>query len=376
MGHRLPARVRGSWGFPSGNKRIIPPTTGYYLVTVQFPFAVSASIDPSVRFRLIIGTRVTGGATTTLVWATAIATAQAPTDPGPTMALSSVVTCDVALMGIEVVAEVVGGGSTISGQHLGPAPDPPTLKAGTLMAKVKPRTTLEMSYAAQRRGGRVLCPAVAPRTHEPYPVTTRYAVPGKWEAGHHTGEDHACPVGSLAVSTAWGRVVAVGPDGQGYGRAYGTIVVVRTKPGWDLMFCHLSHTALSVGVRVSAGDGGRVDREHREHHRPPPPFRGPSRRGPVRQRRAPRERQAERTPAAVTTNLRVVIIALAAVLCMVVAGMVTIAVVQITNNHPVSIPQELVTIAAGALGALVGMLVPAEIKRGRAGPTNGAGGQG
>lgn len=118
------------------------------------------------------------------------------------------------------------------------------------------RTQLRADYARDRRAGEILCPAVDPHTFKPIRVTTPYGIAGKeWEAGHHTGEDHACAIGSLAVATSWGHVVAAGPRGAGgYGAAYGNLVVVRTRSGkYDAMLCHLSVITVKVGDQVVPG---------------------------------------------------------------------------------------------------------------------------
>jgi murein DD-endopeptidase MepM/ murein hydrolase activator NlpD len=117
-------------------------------------------------------------------------------------------------------------------------------------------------YTHDRRLGKVLNPAVAAHvidgasTLDTYRVTTDYGIPGDmWQAGHHTGEDHACPVGSLAVAVSWGHVIAAGPAGAGYGAAYGNIVVIRTRSGrFDYMLCHLSHIMVTVGASVEPGE--------------------------------------------------------------------------------------------------------------------------
>lgn len=84
-------------------------------------------------------------------------------------------------------------------------------------------------------------------------VTTPYRVTGSsWARGYHTGEDYAAPIGSLAVSPAWGRVIAVGSTS--WGAAYGTMVVVRTRRGvYDFAFCHLSRVEVAVGDTVRPG---------------------------------------------------------------------------------------------------------------------------
>lgn len=119
-----------------------------------------------------------------------------------------------------------------------------------------PRTKLEARMIARRlrRLNVTPCrtaPAPAVPLGRALPVTTRYRVRGSsWALGYHTGEDYAAPVGSLAVSPAWGKVIAVGSTS--WGAAYGTMVVVRSGR-FDYAFCHLSTTRVSVGQRVRPG---------------------------------------------------------------------------------------------------------------------------
>lgn len=121
-----------------------------------------------------------------------------------------------------------------------------------------PRTRLEARMIRRRLRGHNVAPCrTAPTDAFPLgraaEITTRYRVTGSWWArGYHTGEDYAAPVGSLAVSPAWGRVIAVGSTS--WGAAYGTMVVVRTSLGvYDFAFCHLSSVAVAVGDRVRPG---------------------------------------------------------------------------------------------------------------------------
>lgn len=109
-----------------------------------------------------------------------------------------------------------------------------------------------------RTHGKILDPVAEPRTFEPLPVTFRYGITNaeagiQWQAGHHTGEDHACPDGSLAVAVSWGVVVAAGP-GTSYGPSYGNVVVVRTRNGrWDALYAHLRDVRAKVGQSVRPG---------------------------------------------------------------------------------------------------------------------------
>lgn len=119
----------------------------------------------------------------------------------------------------------------------------------------------------RRRRGKVNPPCVdTSLLWRTLPVTTPYRATGNpaWSLGHHTGEDHAAPIGSRALSVAWGTVVCVakwtrpgvigglGPVRQ-WGDAYGTHVVIRTLAGLDVGYCHLSQTFVVPGQRVRPG---------------------------------------------------------------------------------------------------------------------------
>lgn len=64
-----------------------------------------------------------------------------------------------------------------------------------------------------------------------------------------------------------------------------------------------------------------------------------------------------------TSYLRVVILGLIGVVVLLVAGMVAIAIVQTIRGDAVDIPAALITLVGTPLGALVGILVPAEVKQ-------------
>lgn len=119
------------------------------------------------------------------------------------------------------------------------------------------RTSLERRMTRRRRLGLNVSPVRAPHIRgrgKAFKVTTRYGVPGtRWAAGHHTGEDYACPTGSHAVAVTWGRVVYVGQYGGWSNKGlYGLHVIVRT-PSYDYAYCHLSRSLLSVGDKVRPG---------------------------------------------------------------------------------------------------------------------------
>ncbi len=120
-----------------------------------------------------------------------------------------------------------------------------------------PKTPLEMRMIRRRLLRKFVAPCrVAPVGLIPgkaLPVTTPYGKRGAlWALGYHTGEDYACPTGSLAVAVTWGTVVATGVTS--WGPAYGTMVIIRTSSGrYDYAYCHLSRTLVKAGDKVRPG---------------------------------------------------------------------------------------------------------------------------
>lgn len=100
--------------------------------------------------------------------------------------------------------------------------------------------------ASRRRRDKVVAPVPG------FPVTFGYREPGPYEYGYHTGEDHACPVGSRCQAVSYGRVIGVGYGV--WGAAYGNQVVIRTRDGkFDYAYCHLSKMLVSLGDQVVPG---------------------------------------------------------------------------------------------------------------------------
>ncbi|MFD7263764.1 peptidoglycan DD-metalloendopeptidase family protein [Streptomyces sp. NPDC059874] len=79
-------------------------------------------------------------------------------------------------------------------------------------------------------------------------VSARYAQPGGWAAGHHTGIDFAVPTGTPVKAAAAGTVVSAGWQGS-----YGNVVVIKHDDGRYSLSAHLSKAGASAGQRVSAG---------------------------------------------------------------------------------------------------------------------------
>ncbi|MFC6341480.1 M23 family metallopeptidase, partial [Nocardioides hankookensis] len=109
---------------------------------------------------------------------------------------------------------------------------------------------------ARWRRGRAVVPVRSSDGVTPYPTTYPYGVKSSaYAAGRHTGEDHACPVGSLAVATAPGTVEYAGPASARWGSAYGNQVIVRTADNrYDYAHNHLSSWKVSAGQKVQPGD--------------------------------------------------------------------------------------------------------------------------
>lgn len=109
---------------------------------------------------------------------------------------------------------------------------------------------------ARWRRGRAIAPVRTADGRDRLPTTYAYGVPNpRYAAGRHTGEDHAAPVGSLALATAPGTVTHAGPGAVRWGEAYGTQVIVRTSDGhYDYAHNHLSHVLVEVGQAVQPGD--------------------------------------------------------------------------------------------------------------------------
>lgn len=103
--------------------------------------------------------------------------------------------------------------------------------------------------------GKVVEPVLHTDQKTPYPVTYGYGVKSSaYEAGYHTGEDHSCPEGSLAVATTYGHVAYAGWGGAKWGAAYGNQVVITTGDGkYDYAHNHLSKILVKTGDKVWPG---------------------------------------------------------------------------------------------------------------------------
>lgn len=112
-------------------------------------------------------------------------------------------------------------------------------------------TELEQRYIRDRRAGRVLNPVPG------HKITTPYRKRGSiWSLGYHTGEDHACPVGTPVVAVTWGHVIGAGWGGYPHalGRDYGIVVLIEKATGdLEYFYAHLSHTLVRLGQAVIPG---------------------------------------------------------------------------------------------------------------------------
>lgn len=128
----------------------------------------------------------------------------------------------------------------------------------TIRISKRTREQLAADYGAGFWAGRILCPVVD-ALRRPLTVTLEYHISNEaagqdWAAGYHTGEDHACPDGSLALAVTYGEVVEAGDASGSWGPSYGTFVLIRTGDGaYDYGLCHLSSAAVKVGDKVVPG---------------------------------------------------------------------------------------------------------------------------
>ncbi|WP_243740765.1 M23 family metallopeptidase [Streptomyces sp. 8K308] len=81
-----------------------------------------------------------------------------------------------------------------------------------------------------------------------FPMTARYAQPGGWAAGHHTGVDFATPVGTPVRGVGPGTVLVAEDSGS-----YGKHVVTRMADGRFVLYAHLAEIAVSAGQRAEGG---------------------------------------------------------------------------------------------------------------------------
>lgn len=111
-------------------------------------------------------------------------------------------------------------------------------------------TKLEQRYIKARRAGGVLNPVPG------FDVTTDYHVRGNWSLGYHTGEDHACPVGTPLVAVSWGHVIGVGWGGPPHalGADYGNVVLIEKATGdLEYFYAHMSRFNVHLGDAVIPG---------------------------------------------------------------------------------------------------------------------------
>lgn len=86
-----------------------------------------------------------------------------------------------------------------------------------------------------------------------YSITTPWGVPGRWMAGHHTGDDYSTHGlrGVPVLATHAGTVLGTG---NVWGSSYGLHVVVEGPAGKVRMaYCHLRDLSVRTGDVVLAG---------------------------------------------------------------------------------------------------------------------------
>lgn len=135
------------------------------------------------------------------------------------------------------------------------------------------QATLIRRMRRRRAAGKVLPVCLHPTTLRPIRVSTPYRKPGRlWSLGYHTGNDHASPIGSLAIATTRGTVVHAGYHAP-WGSAYGQLIVIRTAGGrFDSGYAHMSKCLVDVGDQVLpgqviglTGDTGNATGPHLHH---------------------------------------------------------------------------------------------------------------
>lgn len=82
-----------------------------------------------------------------------------------------------------------------------------------------------------------------------YRLTARFGQSSGLWANTHTGLDFAAPSGTPVVAVASGTITETG-----YAGAYGNRLVLTTKEGDEIWFCHLTAFAASAGEEVRAGE--------------------------------------------------------------------------------------------------------------------------
>lgn len=109
----------------------------------------------------------------------------------------------------------------------------------------------------RRLEGKIVNPSPGYRVSYPYGVRS-----ASYQAGHHTGEDHACPVGTKVEAVSFGHVIFAGWGSApgGWGPAYGNMVVVesnqvdpKTGKHYRYAYCHLSRIDVHNGAPVHPG---------------------------------------------------------------------------------------------------------------------------
>lgn len=126
-------------------------------------------------------------------------------------------------------------------------------------------TDLEWRYIRDRRAGKLLNPVPGHRT------TTAWHKKGPlWSLGYHTGEDHACPVGTPLVAVTWGHVIGAGWGALGWGADYGNLLIIEKGTGdYEYGYAHMSRFNVGVGKTVKPGQvigwSGETGNAHGAH---------------------------------------------------------------------------------------------------------------
>jgi murein DD-endopeptidase MepM/ murein hydrolase activator NlpD len=180
-----------------------------------------------------------------------------PTDTAPRrrrdIALAAAVVGVVALVPALVAAYATGSAAasaSTSARVLAPlAAAPRPLLESIEVDRVSPELAEARDAARVSRADRAWVMPVAR-----YRLTARFGESGSSWQFRHTGLDFQAPTGTPVRAVADSRVVAVA-----YHPLYGRMVVLETRSGVTLWYCHLSAVAVAEGDRVRAGQRvGRI----------------------------------------------------------------------------------------------------------------------
>lgn len=86
-----------------------------------------------------------------------------------------------------------------------------------------------------------------------YTLSATFGKGGTMWSHKHSGQDFACPVGTLVKAAHGGIVVKAGPNGGGDGPAYGNAIVIKHANNTYSQYAHLSKIQVRIGQKVTKG---------------------------------------------------------------------------------------------------------------------------